>query len=371
MIPRIPVDDEDDEGGGGVPLWRRPRFILVAAIAVVVVIYVFTHGSEPQKHNGAQKSSDTFIGEVAAYQPPARIVTTAHAEDIPEPPEPPPAPTHSAPSPQNQAPPAAEDRPPAAPPWPDPRSLVPHGTSSAPPRTRMLVYAVPPPAAPAAPPAPPPETGLDFKTSSIPGLKASAAIDDTYQLMPGLLPLILDTAINSDVPGSILAHLPGPVYSRKGVLLMPAGTQVIGKYESMGKGSRLMANSVYAFTPSTATKGAVWVPLTGQNMTDNLGRSGLDGEIDRHLMERFGAAVLLDLVGQGLQIVQAEASKGGNTYLNFNSSGGTSSLASQILQSQINIPATFSKHQGEMVALFVDEPVDFSASYRIHPAGGQ
>jgi type IV secretion system protein VirB10 len=178
--------------------------------------------------------------------------------------------------------------------------------------------------------------------------------------MPGLLPLVLDTAINSDVPGPILAHLPGPVYSPKGVMLMEAGTQVIGKYESMGKGSRLMANSVYAHTPK-----GIWVPLTAQGMADDLGRSGLDGEVDRHLMQRFGAAVLLSLTDQGLQIVQAEASRGGNTYLSLNSGGGVSSLASQILQSQINIPATFTKHQGETMALFLDQPIDFSASYHV------
>ncbi len=120
----------------------------------------------------------------------------------------------------------------------------------------------------AAAPADPPQTGLAFQASSLPGVKASPAIDDTYQLMPGLLPCVLDTAIQSDLPGPLLCHLPGPVYSPKGVLLMEAETQVIGRYESMGKngGSRLMAVSAYAHTPN-----GIWVPLAGNPMSDDLG----------------------------------------------------------------------------------------------------
>jgi type IV secretion system protein VirB10 len=91
--------------------------------------------------------------------------------------------------------------------------------------------------------------------------------------MPGLLPCVLDTAIESDLPGPLLCHLPGPVYSPKGVLLMEAGTQVIGRYESMGKngGNRLLAVSTYAHTPN-----GIWVPLAGNPMADDLGRTGFD-----------------------------------------------------------------------------------------------
>ena len=141
----------------------------------------------------------------------------------------------------------------------------------------------------------PPQTGLAFQASSLPGVKASPAIDDTYQLMPGLLPCVLDTAIQSDLPGPLLCHLPGPVYSPKGVLLMEAGTQVIGRYQSMGRngGSRLMAVSTYAHTPN-----GIWVPLAGNPMADDLGRSGFAGAVDNHYLERFGGAVILSLTAE-------------------------------------------------------------------------
>ena len=83
-------------------------------------------------------------------------------------------------------------------------------------------------------------------------------------------------------------------------------------------------------------------------------------------------AILLSLTDQVLQIVQAEASKNGQTYLSLNSGGGgggVSSLAQTILQSQINIPPTFSKHQGETMALFLDQLIDFSSSYHLRTVG--
>jgi type IV secretion system protein VirB10 len=215
----------------------------------------------------------------------------------------------------------------------------------------------------------PEETKIGFKPATLPGNKASPAIDETYMLLPGLLPLVLDTAVQSDLPGPLLAHLPGPVYSTKGVLLMEAGTQIVGRYETMKQnaGSRLLATSVFAHTPN-----GIWVPLSGEPLADDLGRTGLDGEVNNHYLQRFGAAILLSLTDQGLGIIQAEVSKGGNTYLSLNSGGGgggVSSLAQTILQSQINIPPTFSKHQGETMALFLDQPIDFSSSYRLRTVG--
>jgi type IV secretion system protein VirB10 len=373
MIPKIPVEPDDDDEQTGPPtrFWRRPGVVLIAVLGVAIVGYAAFRPKDAPKHTNAQKHNDTFIGEVVGYQPPTPIVTPARAQDradmLPEPPPPPPAPAAPPPPP----PPAPQAEKPPMPSAPSLRNFLPANPGQqAQPRNKMMVYAVPPPPAPPTPRAPPDETSIAFKTAEIPGFKASAAIDETYMLMPGLLPMVLDTAINSDVPGPILAHLPGPVYSRKGVLLMEANTQIIGNYGSMGKGSRLMAVSTVAHTPN-----GVWVPLTGQTMSDDLGRAGLDGEVNRHLMQRFGPAVLLSLAGQGLGIIQAEASKGGNTYLNLGNGGGggggIESLATQILQSQINIPDTFNKHQGETIALFLDKPVDFSASYRIHQVKAQ
>lgn len=330
-----------------VPFWRR-RKVQFAGVAVVLLLaFVFSHG-KPQHKQDPQKTAEQYIGVVVPYQP-AKAGEPA-----------PPGPRKSAdaaptsPAPASQAP--------AAPVF---RIPTPTGVAAKPIRPAMLSYVVhtdPPKSSTAAAPAAAAQTGLTFKASDLAGLKASPAIDDTYILMPGLLPCVLDTAIQSDLPGPLLCHLPGPVYSPKGVLLMEAETQVIGRYKSMktNGGSRLMAVSAYAHTPH-----GIWVPLASNPLSDDLGRTGLNGAVDNHYLQRFGGAVILTLTESALGILQADISKGGNTYVSLNDGGGVGGLAQQILQSQINIAPTFSKHQGETIAIWLTEPIDFSDSYRI------
>ena len=343
MAPRDSDDDERDDEVEPRPFWRRRNVQLIGLTAVLVLAFLFTRGPAPQKPP-ADKGADQFIGVVVPYQP-------ARAE--PAPPSPPAK--------------QAEASPPSPTPPATPTSValpLPPGVQARPVRPAMLSYVVPHTEGPRPAPAPaePARTGLEFKTSTLPGVKASPAIDDTYQLMPGLLPCVLDTAIESDLPGPLLCHLPGPVYSPKGVLLMEAATQVIGKYQTMSRhgGNRLMAVSTYAHTPN-----GIWVPLTGKSLSDDLGRTGLDGAVDQHYLQRFGGAILLTLTQSALGILQAEVAKGGNTYLDLNTGSGIGGVAQQILQSQIDIPPTFSKHQGETIALFLDQPIDFSDSYRL------
>jgi type IV secretion system protein VirB10 len=353
MNQRVLHDDDDvDE----VPLWRRPVVRVIALGVVAVVAFVFWRGTPEPKEPAETKPSQAFIGEVTPYTPAVAVAQPA----APPPPAKPEAP------PAALAPPVA----PAAPVFPFPTRMVPAAAPAAAKVTRpaMLSYAAAPPgpAAPAAAGSPPqPEqTRVAFKGGTIPGAKASAAVDETYMLMPGLLPCVLDTAIDSTLPGPIACHLAGPVYSTKGVLLMEAETRVIGRYEAIGKNgqNRLQAISTFAHTPH-----GIWVPLTDP-MADDLGRSGLDGTVDRHIFERFGGAVLLTLTQSALGIVQSEVSKGGNTYLSFSSGGGVGGLAEQILQAQINIAPTFSKYQGETIAIWLTQPIDFSDSYKIRVA---
>jgi type IV secretion system protein VirB10 len=220
----------------------------------------------------------------------------------------------------------------------------------------------------------PPETKVVFKPSEIPGLKAGPAMDLTYVLLPGLIFCELDNAIDSTVPGDLQCHLPAPVYSQAnsllncglcGVTLMEAETHIYGKYKPMeqGGGARLSVMSTYAITPN-----GVPVPLDGQGWADALGRAGMAGGVDYHYLERFGGATLLDLSQSALQIAQAEVSKSGSTYVSL---GSTNGLASQILQSTINMPPTFRKNMGDLVAIWLHSPVDFSSSYRIRRVGDQ
>ena len=75
-------------------------------------------------------------------------------------------------------------------------------------------------------------------------------------------------------------------------------------------------------------------------------------------MERFGAAILLSLVKDGLAVAR-----------NNNSSpvtiggGGSDQLATEILKNTINIPPTLYINQGDHIQIMVGRDLDFSTVY--------
>jgi type IV secretion system protein VirB10 len=212
-----------------------------------------------------------------------------------------------------------------------------------------------------------PKTEVAFKPSTVLGGKAGPAIRLTYVMMPQLIPCALDTAMDSTLAGAISCHTTQDVLSPDHVLLMPAGTVVMGTYKNDIKTGQ---NRLYAFSGNAITKEGIPVPLDS-SVADSLGRAGIgppNAEVDHHYFERFGAAVLLSAVDAGVSLGQAELSRGSTTNLNFGSTGGgsgISSLGQQILQSQINIPPTISVPPGAIVSIVVDHPVDFSDAIKV------
>nr|WP_294566858.1 TrbI/VirB10 family protein [uncultured Rhodopila sp.] len=365
-----PVDDEDVIPA--VPAWKQRPVQLIVLGVIAVSAFALTRGPPVSKEDAETKPSASYIGDVVPFTP------TRGPEPAPYVPPKPEAvaaaytptmpfsgfhmPSLAAPSPVQ-----AQPEPAALPPLPTPK-VVPGAKPNHPAMMSFTTRIVDPPARTAAQPVDPMagQTRVTFKGEDIGGSKASAAMDMTFMLMPGLLPCVLDTAINSNVPnGDLYCHLPGPVYSPRGILLMEADTQIIGKYTGMQNGQqRLEATSAYAATPN-----GIFVPLAG-SMTDNVGRNGLPGNVDNRYVERFGAAGLLTLSESALSYLQAEVSKGGNTYLNFNGGGGgggsgISSLIQEILRSQQNLKPIFTKYQGETIAISINHPIDFSGSYSI------
>lgn len=362
LPPRPPLHHEDNDtaSGGARPWWRRPKVIAMAGTAAVLVGWGLTHG-QPTKPAAEQTGGtrQTMIAQTEPYVGPQE-------------PEAPPAPPQ---------PPASSPQPPKA-----PSLLVAAAKAAAPPSAQQ--YAPQPPAVPPAglpanssggryavmssfdvrkapktdKPADPDQTGFKFETAKIDVDRASPAMDETYLLQPGLLPVELDVAIDSNLPGPLFGHVRGNTYSNKGVLLIEDGSQVQGRYESMKNGG---INRLFAVNAIIHTPHGVWVKIPEEQLGDDLGRVGLDGEVNNHYVARFGAAIGLNVGDALLQVLQAEVSKGGNTYLQLNSGSGVGGLAQQILQQTISIPPTFSRPQGSLVEILISRPIDFSDSYRI------
>jgi type IV secretion system protein VirB10 len=188
-----------------------------------------------------------------------------------------------------------------------------------------------------------------------------------------LIPGILETAINSDLPGQIRAITSQDVYSFDGRrILIPTGTRLIGEYQSeVTRGQK----RIFVIWTRLLRDDGVTVRLNSIG-TDSLGRSGLTGLVDNKWRERFGSAILLSIVGAGSSYLtgygSGSHSGSGNGETDSDRAAELaretiaqtfSDMANQALAENLKIPPTISVHQGERIFVYVRQDLDFSAMY--------
>ena len=165
---------------------------------------------------------------------------------------------------------------------------------------------------------------------------------------------VMETALNSDLPGFARAMVQRNVYSFDGsAVLIPAGSRLIGQYKS---GVAQGASRVFVLWTRLIRPDGVSIELASP-ATDDLGRGGIGGKVNRHFLQRFGGAILTSVLSAGIGAAAASVS-GGSTIL-VGSAGQASSLASQATQSN-DIPPTITTRQGASVRIFVARDLDFS-----------
>ncbi|VAW00410.1 Inner membrane protein of type IV secretion of T-DNA complex, TonB-like, VirB10 [hydrothermal vent metagenome] len=168
---------------------------------------------------------------------------------------------------------------------------------------------------------------------------------------------ILETAINSDLPGMIRAVVDKPVYSRTGRLrLIPRGSRLIGRYQSGSQQGQ--ARIFIAWTRLERPDGIV-IDL-GSMGADELGRSGLGGNVNTHFFQRFGASALLSIIGPTVAILAKNNNVSQNQQLILQSGRNSFNRSAEIaLESSINIPPTISVDQGTRINVFVARDLSF------------
>ena len=176
-----------------------------------------------------------------------------------------------------------------------------------------------------------------------------------------VIPAVLETAIDSDLPGSVRAVVSRDVRSFDGSrVLVPRGSRLVGQYKSAAAVGQTRAFVVWSriITPTGITIDV------GSPATDRLGRGGLDGEVDTHFFRRFGSSILLSVVSAGAQALANSANNGDNTTLVIGSPTQANNVASIALQKQIEMPDTIRVAQGAPVQVSVARDLDFSSVMR-------
>ncbi|MCV9937442.1 type IV secretion system protein VirB10 [Boseaceae bacterium BT-24-1] len=205
---------------------------------------------------------------------------------------------------------------------------------------------------------------------------------------------VLETAVQSDLPGMVRAVVTENVWSYDGRrILIPAGSRLVGEYKS---GLTRGQTRVFVVWTRLLRFDGVSIQL-GSNGTDDLGRAGSAGTVDNHYLERFGAAIMLSLVGGAAQFLsgfgQNYDSTGNGTVVTTtdpvtgavtqtqtgvgqnqlslqarqiaaqNVSQTLTNIAQEALKNSINIPPTIHLDQGIRIIVFVRRDLDFSSLY--------
>lgn len=164
-----------------------------------------------------------------------------------------------------------------------------------------------------------------------------------------LIPAILETAINTDVPGYVRAVVSQDVRSFDGKrVLIPRSSRLIGQYQAGVQQGQKRAYVIWTrlIRPDGASVNLA-SPAIGFD-----GTTGLEGKVNNHFFSRFGSGLLLSLVG-GLG---ALGSGGASVVI----AGGAQSAASSAVQQNGQISPTIRVRMGEPIRVFAARDLDFS-----------
>ena len=169
---------------------------------------------------------------------------------------------------------------------------------------------------------------------------------------------VLETAIQSDLPGFVRAEVAHDVYSFDGSrLLIPKASRLVGQYKSgLVRGqTRLFVIWTRVLRPDGASI------LIGSPGTGLLGRAGVEGDLDTHFFKIFGSSVLLSLIDGAIDVAveRARRSSGNNSTTILQDSSSLNRAAEIALENSINIPPTIHVDQGTAIQVFVAKDLDF------------
>ena len=179
---------------------------------------------------------------------------------------------------------------------------------------------------------------------------------------------VLETAVNSDLPGMVRAVISEPVYAYVGERpLIPAGSRLIGQYSSavMQGMTRVFVIWNRVILPNGTT---VEINSPG---TDNLGIAGMNADsVNTHFFARFGEASLLSVIGAGAANSGVSSNDAYNSEAAYREAVSQSfqRSAQQSLQGTVAMKPTLKVFQGTNIVVFVAHDLSFYTV--LNPTGG-
>ena len=188
------------------------------------------------------------------------------------------------------------------------------------------------------------------------------AAQGDYELFAGsIIPAVMVTGIDSDLPGTITAQVRRTVYDSRdySVVLIPQGTRLVGEYNSMVQygQERLFVVWNELIYPDGST-----LDLKGMPGTDQIGQAGFSDEVNHHYWRIFGSSILISAFGTAAQLSQPQnasvfttPSMASQATANFATSLNTT--AANVLNKNLNIVPTLNIRPGYAFNVLVTKTI--------------
>ncbi|HDX1088237.1 TPA: type IV secretion system protein VirB10 [Pasteurella multocida] len=177
------------------------------------------------------------------------------------------------------------------------------------------------------------------------------------------IPCALQTRLVTDQPSILICQVTKDVFSADGsTLLVERGSKVFGEQK---KAIITGQNMAFVNWSEIDTPHGIRVRIDSLG-TDSLGASGMNVWVDEKWFKRFGGAILLSFIQDGIATASAAAQRNSTgTVVYDNSEANTGRMAEIALQNSINIQPTGYANQGQLFNILVARDIDFSDIYSI------
>lgn len=192
-----------------------------------------------------------------------------------------------------------------------------------------------------------------------------------YELRAGfVVPAVLISGINSELPGQIMAQVSQDVFDTATGKwrLIPQGSRLVGSYASdvaYGQSRVLVAWQRIVFPDGKA------MDIGSMPGADSAGYAGFNDQVNNHYARLFGSAILMSAVTAGFALSQPQTI-GTNGVFTQNASGAMSQAlgqqlghtTSQLIAKNMNVAPTLEIRPGYRFNVIVTKDMTFSKPYR-------
>jgi type IV secretion system protein VirB10 len=161
----------------------------------------------------------------------------------------------------------------------------------------------------------------------------------------------LETAINTQLPGSIRAIVSRDVYAEAGhTVMIPKGSRLIGQYNSSIFSGQ---TRVYVVWTRVIRPDGIDVAINSP-LTDQIGQTGVAGQVDTKFGEILSRALLTSAISISVAAVIDEAFDGGDLTQTTNTDGSNTTNTDLTTQASVDAVSQFGGIMSSFLRRFID-----------------